>query len=245
MPDYLPNRSRAKHWRGWNAAAASIGKVRFRSTAGHSLDNLQRELLTKLGRQGEALEAAWADFQQHPSKFTYDDLMKFVPKAERREWHERALNAAKGEDLRSLLELFIETKETGRLAELVRGSTDKALGDVSHYTTEPAAKRLEKEHPDLAARLWRAQGMRIVDAKKSKYYDEALSNFKRARDCYERAGLPAEWEKTVRQVCAAHSRKSGFISDFQALAAGAKRSKQPSFLERAKSRWGERHGSDL
>jgi len=57
--------------------------------------------------------------------------------------------------------------------------------------------------------------------------------------------LSAEWEKTVRQVCAAHYRKSGFISGFQALAAGAKRSEQPSFLERAKARWGERHGSDL
>jgi hypothetical protein len=39
---------------------------------------------------------------------------------------------------------------------------------VSHYNTQPAAKKLEKPHPDLAARLWRAQGMRIVDAKKSK-----------------------------------------------------------------------------
>ena len=220
-------------------------EMQFRSKAGYDLDKLQRELLTKLGRQGEALEAAWADFQQHPSKFTYDDLMKFVPKAERREWHERALDAAKRADLHSLLELFIETKETGRLAELVRGSTDKALEDVSHYATEPAAKRLEKKHSDLAARLWRAQWMRIVDAKKSKYYDAALSNFERARDCYERAGLSAEWEKTVRQVCSAHYRKSGFISGFQALAAGAKRSEQPSFLERAKSRWGERHGSDL
>jgi hypothetical protein len=29
--------------------------------------------------------------------------------------------------------------------------------------------------------------MRIVDAKKSKYYNAALSNFERARDCYQRA----------------------------------------------------------
>ncbi len=153
-----------------------------------------------------------------------------------------ALDAAKRADLHSLLELFIETRETGRLAELVRGSIDKALEDVSHYATGPAAKRLEKNHSHLAARLWRAQGMRIVDAKKSRCYDAALSNFERARDCYQRAGLSAEWEKTVRQVCAAHYRKSGFISGFQALAADAKRSEQPSFLERAKARWGERHG---
>jgi uncharacterized Zn finger protein len=142
--------------------------------------------------------------------------------------------------------LFIETKEMERMAELVRGSSDEALEKVSHYATEPAAKRLEKGHPDLAARLWRAQGARIVNSKKSKYYDAALSNFERARDCYQRAGLAAEWEQTVRRVCAAHYRKTGFINGFQALAAGAKRRDRPSFLERAKARWSERHpGGDL
>jgi len=173
----------------------------FRSTAAYDLDKLHRELLSKLGRADEALEAAWADFRKHPSELTYDDLMQFVPKTERAAWHEKALNAASGADLHSLLELFIETKETERLADLVRGSADETLENVSHYATEPAAKRLEKNHPGLAARLWRAQGMRIVDAKKSKYYDAALSNFERARDCYQRAGLATEWEKTVRRVC--------------------------------------------
>ena len=37
--------------------------------------------------------------------------MKFVPKAERAEWHEKAPDAAKGADLDSLLELFVETRE--------------------------------------------------------------------------------------------------------------------------------------
>jgi len=131
-----------------------------------------------------------------------------------------------------------------RLAELVRGAEDQALEDVSHYVSEPAAKKLEKAHPGLAARLWRAQGMRIVDAKKSKYYDAALSNFERARDCYERAGLAAEWEETVRRVRNDHYRKTGFMNGFEALAAGTRRREQPSFLERAKARWGAPHGRD-
>jgi hypothetical protein len=206
------------------------GRALDRSGAVYDLDQLHRALLTRLGRQNEALEDAWADFRKHPSKFTYDDLMKFVPKAERREWHEKALNASKGADLHSLLELFIETKEMERLAELVRASSEKALEKVSHYATKPAAKRLEKRHADLAGRLWRAQGMRIVNAKKSKYYDAALSNFERARDCYQRAGLAAEWEQTVRRVCAAHHRKTGFIIGFRALAAGAKHRDRPLLL---------------
>lgn len=128
----------------------------------------------------------------------------------------------------------------------MRDSSDEALEKISHYATEPAAKRLAKGHPNLAARLWRAQGMRIVNAKKSKYYDAALSNFERARDCYQRAGLAVAWEETVARVCAAHYRKTGFTNGFQALAAGAKQRNRSSFLERAKARWNERHpGGDL
>lgn len=87
--------------------------------------------------------------------------------------------------------------------------------------------------------------MRIVDAKKSKYYEAALSNFERARDCYRAAGLAAEREQTVRRVRTLHNRKTGFINRFQALVVGAKRSEPPSFLERAKTRCREQHGRDV
>jgi tetratricopeptide (TPR) repeat protein len=214
------------------------------STAGYELARLQRELLTRLGRGNEALDAAWAAFREHPGKYSYDDLMKLVPKAERRAWHEKAMDAAKGADLHDLIELLLETKEINRLAELVRGNSDEALEHMSHHATEPAAKKLEKTHADVAARLWRAQGMRIVNAGKSRYYDAALGNFERARRCYKRAGLAAGWEETVRQVRAAHHRKTGFMSGFEALAAGSGPGDQPSFLERAKARWGGRQGGD-
>jgi hypothetical protein len=126
-------------------------------------------------------------------------------------------------------EYAIETKEMKRLAELVRGAADEGLEKVSHISIEPAAEKLEKAHPELAARLWRAQGMRIVNAAKSKYYHAALSNFERARHCYERAGLAAEWADTVRHVRASHRHKTGFMSGFEAMAAGAVRGR-PAFV---------------
>jgi hypothetical protein len=212
--------------------------------AGYQLIGLHRELLTRLGRGNEALEDAWAEFLEEPGKYSYAELMKFVPKAGRAAWHEKAMDAASGEDLHSLIELFLEVKEMKRLAELVRGATDQALEQLSDYSAEPAAKKLEKAHPDLAARLWRAQGMRIVNKSKSKYYDAALTNFERARCCYERAGLGAEWADTVHHIRANHHRKTGFMPGFEALAAGAGRAAEPSFLERAKTRWGVRHGKD-
>jgi hypothetical protein len=211
-----------------------------RSTAGYDLARLKRDLLTKLGRGDEALDAAWTEFGAHPSKYSYEELMKYVPKADRRSWHEKAIEGASGADLHSLIELLLATKETERLAVLVARSKNSILEGVSHYATEPAARSLEKAHPELAARLWCAQGMRIVNAKKSKYYAAALSNFERARRCYEKAGLLADWQRVVSKVRAEHQRKTGFMTGFEEVVAGSGPSEKPSFLERAKARWGSR-----
>jgi hypothetical protein len=110
------------------------------------------------------------------------------------------------------------------------------LEDLSHYATEPMAKKFEKPHPDLAARLWRAQGRRIVNAKESEYYDAALFNFEHTKRCFERAGLLGEWSKTVRQVRADRYRKSSFMPRFERLVEGVGPSDEPSFLDRAKAR---------
>lgn len=210
------------------------------SMAGHDLAELKRDLLVKLGRGNEALEAAWAQYRGHPSKYSYDDLMNYVPKGERAAWHQKAIEAAGGEDLGSLIELLLQTKELERLANIVRRSKDAALENVSHYATEPAAKKLEKSHPGLAARLWRAQGVRIVKAGKSRYYDAALGNFERARRCYERAGLAGEWREVVEKIRSEHRRKTGFIAGLEEIVAGSGPSEKPSFLERAKARWSTR-----
>ena len=108
----------------------------------------------------------------------------------------------------------------------------------------PAAKKLEKAHPDVAARLWCAQGMRVVNAKKSKYYGAAHSNFERARRCFEKAGLTADWQRVVEKVRSEHHRKTGFMAGFEEVVAGSGPSEKPSFLERAKARWGARQPGD-
>jgi hypothetical protein len=205
--------------------------------ASDDLAKLKRDLLAKLGRGDEALDAAWSGYRKHPGIYTYDDLMKYVPKGQRKEWHGKAIEAAMSADLNSIMDLLLKTKELDRLAELVRQTKDGDLENLSHYATEPVAKKFEKPHPDLAARLWRAQGLRSVNAKKSKYYEAALSNFERAKRCFERAGLEDEWSKTVRLVRAEHHRKSSFMPGFERLVKGIGPSDEPSFLERAKARW--------
>lgn len=214
----------------------------FGHRAGYDLGQLRLELLTRLGREGEAVEIAWKEYREHPSTRAFGDLMKRAPRAQRAAWREKALDAAQGADLHSAMELLTEVKERERLAVLVRGVTDIDLETLSHYATEPAAVMLDKSHPELAARLWRAQALRIVDAGKSKYYDIAVRNLARARRCWLRAGLESEWEATVRQMRTEHFRKHGLMGAFERLAKGEKAEEQPSFLDRAKQRWGVKRG---
>ena len=222
----------------WVERGLALEKMPSSSFADHDLGKLKRDLLLKLGRRDEALDVAWADFKAHPSTYSYADLMHYVPKAERAAWHKQAMEAAAGGgDLHSLIELWQETRELDRLIPRLREARDEELERLSHHATEPVAKKLVKTHPDVAAKLYRALGMRVLKAKKSKYYDAALSNFESARQCYERAGLGAQWESLVREIRADHHRKIGFMPGFEAVVAGAGPSAGPTFLERAKARW--------
>jgi uncharacterized Zn finger protein len=150
------------------------------------------------------------------------------------------MEGAGSADLGSLVGLLLETKEIDRLVERLRQAKDAELEGLSHYTTQPAAKRLARSHPDVAARVFRALGMRILHAKKSKYYGAALGHFEDAKACYERAALARSWDVLVAEVRGAHRRKAGFMADFERLVAGQGPSDEPSFLERAKSRWSSR-----
>ena len=193
--------------------------------------------MQKLGRGDEALDAAWVEFKEHPGKYSYEDLMRYVPKKEHAVWHAKAMDAAAGGDLDSVIDLWLDTKEIDRLVERLRAASDAEIEGLSHYTTEPVARRLSKSHPDVAAKVYRALGMRILNAKKSKYYDAALSNFEDAQRCYEKAGLGVAWSDLVQAIRREHHRKVGFIGRFEALVTGQGPSAMPSFLERAKARW--------
>jgi hypothetical protein len=223
---------------GWVDRGLQLAKT-DRGSGGHELAALRRELLGRQGRGDEALASAWDAYCEGPSRYSFDDLMKYVPRAEKAAWREKALDAATGPDLASILELLLVTKEMDRLAERVRRAQQAALMGLSHYAAEPVARALEKKHANLAARLWLAQGLRIVEEKKSRYYDAAISHLDRARACYERTGRAADWTTAVAKIRAAHHRKSSFIDGFEAMVA-RKGAAKPSFLEQAKARWSRR-----
>ena len=97
----------------WVDRGLTVAKTNpYGSMAGHALVKVKRELLAKLGRSRDALESAWAEFCGAPSTFSYEELMRFVPKAERAVWHAKAMDAAERADFGSLIGLWLETRES-------------------------------------------------------------------------------------------------------------------------------------
>jgi hypothetical protein len=213
----------AQHPLGRNAECNLVGR--------------RRALLKKLGRGQEALESAWAEFVKRPGAFAYDELMGYVPKRDRTGWHEKAMKAGGRGDLASLIDLLVKVKEAGRLADRLEGANDRELEQLSHYTTEPAAKALAQSHPAVAARVFRALCMRTLKAAKSKYYDAALAHLKEARKCYLAAGLEQKWEGLSLEIRRDHFRKSSFMPGFNAVISGESAPRDASFLDRARRRW--------
>jgi uncharacterized Zn finger protein len=207
------------------------------SFSDHDLREMKRALLAKLGRAMDALESAWSEFQQHPSTFTYKELMRYVPSKDKKAWHKKAMEASEKGDLPSQIELWLEKKESDRLVSRLRRAMDEEMEDLSHYRTEPLARKLERSYPDIAAKVYRALCMRIVNAGKSKYYNAALDNIEHAKKCYAKAGLKADWEAVVTDVRKRHFRKKGFMVGFEEIVSGAPKRIEPPFLERAKARW--------
>ena len=163
--------------------------------------------------------------------------MRYVPAKEKMAWHQKAMEASEKGDLSPQIELWIEKKETDRLVSRLRRAADEELEDLSHYRTEPLAHKLERSHPEISARVYRALCMRIVNTGKSKYYDAALDNIEHAKKCYSKAGLDADWQAVVADVRARHFRKKGFMAGFERIVSGASTYVEPPFLERAKARW--------
>lgn len=222
----------------WVERGLEVAAADPRLSHGESeLRELKRSLLARLGHAEDALASAWNEFEAYPSTHRYRELMRYVPAGEKQDWHDKAMEASEGGDLRSQIDLWLKHKEMERLATRIDRATEGELEDLSHYTTEPLAKKLERSRPDLAARLCRALGMRIVNAGKSKYYDAALDHLEHAKKLYAEAGLPGDWDALVVEVRQRHYRKKGFMAGFEDIAAGTVKPPEPTFLERARQRW--------
>ena len=220
----------------WVERGLKLSKSEGREGAEFELERLRNDILVKLGRSDEALSAAFRKFEKRPSLWLYEDFMHYVPKAERKAWHDQAMAVSERADLRDALELWLKAGELPRIIERVHKASPAALRGLSHFVTEPIADALAKDHPALSAKVYAALGMRILESKKSKYYGAALSHFQEARKNFSKSGNPEKWKNLVGEIRAQHARKPGFMSDFEKSLAQQDEAKE-SFLTRAKANW--------
>jgi tetratricopeptide (TPR) repeat protein len=190
---------------------------RWRNESSYRLEEMKRDLLKKTGKGEDALKSAWESFQSVPSSYTYQELMKYVPKTDRAEWHAKSMAVVDGVVLYAFIDICVKTKEWDRLAQRILQSESEELESISHYTTESAAKRLTRTCPEAAAKVYAALGMRILDSGKSKYYNAALDHFASAKKLYEKAGRNEVWQQLVDRVCSEHGRKYSFMPGFELL----------------------------
>ncbi|MFQ5599618.1 MAG: DUF6880 family protein [Candidatus Krumholzibacteriia bacterium] len=204
----------------------------------YDLPGVRRQILQKLGRRDDAIASAWEEYRGDPSPDSFEELMKYVPKAERHAWRAKALAAMEHAPLDERIGIFVKAREWNGLAELVQRAERDELMGISHFTTEPAAQGLAKAHPRPAAKLHAAMGLRILAAKMGRYYDAALDNFEAARNILQKEGMAGAWDELVDHVREKHSRKSGFMPRFERLFQASRT--RSSSVDRAGQKWGRK-----
>lgn len=222
----------------WAEKGLKLQKTRkWPNQSSYALTAIRMELLNKLGRRENALESAWEEFIQYPSKEGYAQLKKYAPKKDFPHWHQRAIENAKNTSLSAFIDICTATKEWEVLSEHILDVEGCKLEKISHYTTEQAAKKLANKYSHAAAKIYAALGMRIIQSGKSKYYPHALEHFRNAKKLYEKAGCDQIWLSLVDSVRKNHSRKYSFIGDFEQIVAGHRPDVPESFEKRARKKW--------
>ena len=208
------------------------------SGSSFGLSDLKRELLGMLGRKEEALQTAWREFVESPSGFSYEELMKYIPKKDKELWYRRAVRAAQKEPLDSgTIDFFVMTKELEILSKCILCAGNDELEELGYYAVKDAVEELSKNHWAATAKIYRILAMGILNNGRSKYYKYALNNFKRAKELYQKANLEKEWLSIVDVVRKNHFQKHGFMEGFEDIVAGRHPEREPSFLEIARNRW--------
>ncbi len=226
--------------RGLEPAPEQGGRRPLVGAIAWGLPRLRRECLDLLGRGDESLDSAWQEYRRHPGPRAFEEPFQYVPPGERDAWQVKALDALVGGHLPGAIEILVSRNEIERLVALVEGTDRQDLQDVSHTVLEPAAEALAGPHPETAASVRIALGLRIVDAKKSRYYHAALHHLEIARDLLLTLGRESEWRELVTEIRSAHRRKSSFMPGFERLVSGWRSADQPSFVESARLRWERR-----
>lgn len=211
----------------WSERGLKCGDAR-----NYELERLRRQLMTKTGRRGDAVKEAWEKFEQLPSIHTLEDVLECASKGDKKDLTSKALVVLEKADLQNAAEAFHELGAIDPLIRRIDDAKDQDLKKLYYSNAIPIAKSIAKKHPIQSARLYVAQALVVLDHKKSKAYHHAHDYLHEAKILFERAGEKETWSRWVEVIRHEHRLKSGFMPDFEEIAAGKGPLREPSFMER-------------
>jgi tetratricopeptide (TPR) repeat protein len=201
------------------------------------LSSMKCELLKHLGRNDEALQFAWQDFQRVLGESEYFVLMKYVPEQKKKDWHSKALELSRAAGIDRYIGLCLLTNELELLAAEIERVDAVKLGDVFHDTACRVAEALFEAFPLASLKIYRVLALQILNRGKSKYYSYAIGYLRKVKALYQRVDLEREWGVFAQDLSVAYQGKPAFMSKFRLLLSGREEERMPTFEERMQRRW--------
>jgi uncharacterized Zn finger protein len=179
---------------------------------------------------------AWAEFEQHPSISSFEEVLRTASKREHADLKTRALAVFDRSELREAAVALHKLKEFDRLVSRLAGEKDAALRSIFYGDAIPMAEALSKKHPKQAARVFIAQTFEILSEKRSKAYHHAHDYLQSAKSLLEQCGESDTWASLVTAIRRDHRLKSSFMPGFEQIVVGGGSPREPTFKERIAKR---------
>lgn len=228
--------SRKKFDRALEWAEKGLNLKEDRYSKEYELKELRRKILKSAGRGSDAVADAWADFEKHPSIYSFESVIESAKPKEQADLKAKALAIFDQSELREAAVAFHKLKELDRLASRLVSANDEALRSIFYGEAIPIAEALSKKYPKPAARLYIAQAFEILGEKRAKAYHHAHDYLQSAKTLLEKCGETAAWSALVTGIRQEHRLKSSFMPGFEKIAAGDGPPCEPTFQARIAKR---------
>jgi|SRR5579863_342227 len=202
----------------------------------YELKELRRKILKSAGRGSDAVADAWAEFEKHPSIYSFESVLESATPREHADLKAKALAIFDQSELREAAVALHKLKELDRLDSRLARAKDEALQSIFYGEAIPIAEALSKKHPKTAARVYIAQAFEILSEKRAKAYHHAHDYLQSAKTLLEKCGEAATWSALVEGIRREHRLKSSFMPGFEKIAAGEGPPREPTFQERIAKR---------
>lgn len=173
---------------------------------------LRVKILQSLGRDEEARDTLWQEFQRGLNTAALDQLLVLTAKDKQQALINEAIAVAEAHPDKLTAATFL----------LGRGHADRAAATVDAYPEKfdgryygsllPLAEAIRKDFPVSAWVLYRSLLLSILEEKRSKAYHHAADYLAIAGDLAERTGLHQKQQALLAQLQSQHGRKYGFWS---------------------------------